>query len=68
MTDHKFKIGQTLNYTPHRINYSAGPGRCKIVRLLSTDDNDPKYRIKCTNENFDRVVVESELASPSSSL
>lgn len=62
MTDHKFKIGQTLNYIPHRINYSAGPGKCKIVRLLATEGEDPKYRIKCTNENFDRVVQESELA------
>ncbi len=60
MTDHKFKIGQTLNYAPRR-NYSAGLGKCKIVRLLATDGDDPKYRIKCTNENFDRVVQESEL-------
>lgn len=62
MSDHKFKIGQMLNYTPHRINYHAGSGRCKVVRLLATDGNDPEYRIKCTNENFDRVIVESELA------
>ncbi len=62
MADHKFKIGQTLNYQPHRTSYSAGPNKCKILKLLSTEGYDPKYRIKCLNENFDRVVEESELA------
>jgi len=61
MSDHKFKIGQALNFTPHRVSFGAGPGKCKIVRLLATDTNDPQYRIKCTTESFERVVRESEL-------
>ncbi len=61
MSDHKFKSGETLNYMPHRINFSVGPGKCRVVRLLSTEGEDPQYRVKCANENFERVVRESEL-------
>jgi hypothetical protein len=34
---------------------------CKVIRLLPADSDEPLYRIKCTNENFERVVRESEL-------
>jgi hypothetical protein len=61
MSEHKFKMGQALNFTPHRISFGAGPSKCKVVRLLATDGDDPQYRIKCTTESFERVVRESEL-------
>jgi hypothetical protein len=54
-------MGQALNFTPHRISFGAGPSKCKVVRLLATDGDDPQYRIKCTTESFERVVRESEL-------
>jgi hypothetical protein len=34
---------------------------CQILRLLSTDGDDPQYRVKCPKEGFERVVRESEL-------
>lgn len=61
MSDHKFKVGQTLQFKPHRMNISVGPGRCKVIRLMATDGSDPQYRIRCTNESFERVAHESEL-------
>lgn len=61
MADHRFKIGQTLTFVPHRTSYGAGSSSCKVVRLLSTESSDPQYRIKCTAETFERVVRESEL-------
>jgi hypothetical protein len=61
MSEHKFKVGQSVSYTPHRINISSGPGKCKILRLLATDGDNPQYRVKCTTETFERVVWESEL-------
>ncbi len=60
MSEHRFKIGQALDFMPHRSG--ARPGKCKVIRLLPADSDDPPYRIKCTNENFERVVRESELA------
>jgi hypothetical protein len=61
MSAHKFKIGQTLNFSPHRMNAQARPGKCKVTRLVSTEGDTPQYRVKCLTENFERVVWESEL-------
>jgi hypothetical protein len=61
MPDHKFKIGQGLNFVPHRTSVGRGASMCKIVRLLPAESDEPLYRIKCNNENFERVVRESEL-------
>ena len=61
MSDHRFKVGQALNFTPHRQNAGARPSMCKVTRQLATDGEDPQYRVKCTNEAFERVVRESEL-------
>ena len=62
MSQHKFKVGTALNFKPHRISFGAGPSTCKVMRLLATDDDEPRYRIKCTTESFERVVTESELS------
>jgi hypothetical protein len=61
MAQHRFKVGQTLNFTPHRKSAGARPGMCKVTRQVSTDGEDPQYRVKCTNEAFERIVRESEL-------
>ena len=56
MSAHKFKIGQTLNFSPHRMNAQARPGKCKVTRLVATEGETPQYRVKCLTENFERVV------------
>jgi hypothetical protein len=61
MSEHKFRVGQKLDFLQHRIRIQLAPAACQIVKLLSTDSGDPQYRIKCTNENFERVARESEL-------
>lgn len=61
MSDHKFRIGESLSFMPHRIGLGKSGNTCKVVRLLSTDGADPQYRIKCSTESFERVVRESEL-------
>jgi hypothetical protein len=38
-----------------------GAAYCKVVRLLPPEDGEPQYRIKCTNENVERVVKEFAL-------
>ena len=61
MSAHKFKIGQTLQFTPHRSTGVARAGLCKVMRLVSSEGDDPQYHIKCTSESFERVAWESEL-------
>jgi hypothetical protein len=61
MSEHKFKIGQTLDYRSDRRNPHLRSGKCKIVGLLPSEGQDPQYRIRCATENFERVVWESQL-------
>jgi hypothetical protein len=58
---HKFKVGQTLQFTQRRMGSSDGSLICKIVQLLPLEDGEPQYRIKCTSEAVERVVKEHAL-------
>ena len=61
MSEHKYQIGEVVDFTSRQIGMRASAERCEIVRLLSTDGDDPEYRVKCPAENFERVVRESQL-------
>jgi hypothetical protein len=61
LSDHRFKVGQSVNYT-------SGPGRqpgsrsvYKITQLLPFEGADLMYRIKSADEPHERVVKETDL-------
>ena len=57
---HKFTVGQRVNLASPDLQ-SPSQNNFVIIRLLINGDADPRYRIKCNAENFERVVYESEL-------
>jgi hypothetical protein len=57
---HKFTVGQVVNFTSNE-SQSTHPEIFVIIRLVVDDEADPRYRIKNSTENFERVVHESEL-------
>jgi hypothetical protein len=61
MSEHKFKVGQSVNYLsgPH----GRGPRGdvFKIMQCLPPQGGDCQYRIRDANEPHDRVAKESEL-------
>lgn len=61
MSEHKFRIGQTLDFRPDSRNVQPRAGKCKIVSLVPSEGDNPKYRIRCVSETFERVVWESQL-------
>lgn len=61
MSDHKFKIGQTLDFMPDERRSQSRAGKCKVISLVPSEGNTPQYRIRCVTENFERVVWESQL-------
>lgn len=63
---HKYRVGETVDYMPARILSTQSTTCCEILRVLSTDGNDPQYRVKCPKEGFERVVRESELSQHTS--
>lgn len=61
MTLHKYKIGQTVEYTPLRSGIPPSSRDYKIIRLQPAEEGLPIYRIKSSNEAYERVAKETEL-------
>ena len=61
MASHKFKVGQSLVFSPRRIGHRAGNLSCKVVSLMPVEDGECQYRIKCTYDNVERIAKESQL-------
>ena len=61
MSDHKFKVGQTVNYTSRFIGTVSADVIFKITHLLPSEDDDFQYKIKSASEPYERVAKESQL-------
>jgi len=67
MAQHKFKIGQIVEFVPNRLDplsRNVPPGNYTIERLLPSDTTNLQYRVKHTVDGHQRVVAESELGQP----
>ena len=62
VSDHKFKIGQSVHYTSGPYGRGTANGVYKITQLLPPEGDDRQYRIKSASEPHERVVKESQLA------
>jgi hypothetical protein len=61
VSNHKFKIGQSVNYTSGPFGAGIATGIYKITRLLPAEGNDFQYKIKSAAEPHERVAKESQL-------
>ncbi len=61
MNVHKFKVGQTVEFTPLRSGIPASSRDYKVIRLQPPEEGNPLYRIKSSNEAFERIAKETEL-------
>ena len=61
LKSHRFSVGQTVYFTARSMGRAGASGSYKIVKLLPSDGEDYQYRIKSTDETFERVAKESQL-------
>ena len=61
VSNHKFKIGQSVNYTSGPFGAGSTRGVYKITRLLPSEGDDFQYKIKSAVEPHERVAKESQL-------
>jgi hypothetical protein len=61
MSNHKFRVGQTVNYTPRFIGTVSSDAIFKITRLLPAEEDELQYRIRSVSEPYERVAKESQL-------
>jgi hypothetical protein len=67
MQNHKYRVGQRVNFTgPVRNNSPSG--EYEILRVLPSDGGELQYRIKSKLETYERVVGEEQLASSRSTV
>ena len=63
MPRHKFKVGQSVRFTPGKMVSPAGAQAYKIVRALPVEGGEYHYRIKSVYEPYERIARESELSA-----
>jgi hypothetical protein len=63
MPAHKFKVGQSVRFTPGKMMPPAGGQAYKIVRVLPAEGGEYHYRIKSEYEPYERIARESELSA-----
>jgi len=61
VSSHKFRIGQSVNYTSGPFGVGSGSGVYKITQLLPPEGDDFQYKIKSAAEPHERVAKESQL-------
>jgi hypothetical protein len=60
VSDHKFKVGQTVRYQSGPYGSQRGDV-FKIMQRLPPKGGDYQYRIKSDREPYERVAMQSEL-------
>ena len=61
VSNHKFRIGQSVNYTSGLFGAGSASGVYKITQLLPPEGDDFQYKIKSAAEPHERVAKESQL-------
>ena len=62
MSDHKFRVGQTVSYSVGPFGRVSATSTYKITALLPPQGDDQQYRIKSPDEPHERVAKERDLA------
>ena len=58
---HKYRVGETVFFNSPSFGRAAATGSYTVVKLLPSEGDDYQYRIKNTDEAFERVAKESQL-------
>jgi hypothetical protein len=61
LRSHKYHVGEIVYYTSPSFGRAAATGSYTVVKLLPSEGDDYQYRIKNTEEAFERVAKESQL-------
>jgi hypothetical protein len=62
MPARKFAVGQTVRFSPDRLQLRSSRGQFKVLRLLPEDASIFQYRVKSEADGHERIVREDQLA------
>lgn len=61
MDEHKFTVGQNVEFSPDGLIEKTNKGQYTILQLCPKADNIPQYRIKSIRDGHERMVLEDRL-------
>jgi hypothetical protein len=61
LSDHKFKVGQSVSFAYNRRGQGGASGIYKITHVLPVEGDERLYRVKSAGEPHERVVKEAEI-------
>jgi hypothetical protein len=61
MSEHKFRVGQAVEFVPDPGVDRASRGRYTVVRLLPLEGGTPQYRLKNSTDGHERMARENQL-------
>lgn len=61
MAEHKFRVGQAVEFFPDPGVDKVSRGRYTIVRLLPLEAGTPQYRLKNSTDGHERMARETQL-------
>ena len=64
MSEHKFVVGQSVQFLPNWPLGKSTGGQYSIVRLYPKAGDSPQYRIKSKRDGHERMVQEDRLDRP----
>jgi hypothetical protein len=63
VSNHLYRVGQVVRYTPGRAVSVAAAREYKVLRLLPAEHGENQYRIKSIAELFERIAQERDLSA-----
>ena len=61
MAARKFAVGQTVRFSPDRVQLRSARGQFEVLRLLPEDASVFQYRVKSQADGHERIVREDQL-------
>lgn len=68
MLQHRFAVGQRIEFDPGKFDGTGGRGTYTVLRLLPNDSSDREYRVKSVHDGHERVVRESQVRARSTTV
>ncbi len=65
MSRHRYRIGQKVRFAPGKIGKMTATGDYSVTRQLPIESGENMYRVKSSEENFERVARESQISASS---
>tara|TARA_R110002110_G_scaffold63195_1_gene175913 strand:+ start:1164 stop:1421 length:258 start_codon:yes stop_codon:yes gene_type:complete len=61
MDNHKFKVGELVEFHPGGSYLAKTRGQYEVVRLLPSEGDGYQYRVKNTTDGHERIVREGQI-------